>query len=664
MKKASRLAALLLAAAMVLSSCNNSSNSNNQSNNNTPAAPAQSEQPANPSTPAEPAAPTSSEVEPITDIVMARLASRELETFVSVHSQRAEDAETLALLCEPLVRSDAYGRKIPGITESWSTEDGGETWIFNLRHDVTWVDINGDVMADFTAKDFATGLEFVLNYHKNASANTSMPMELIKGATEYYNWTKELSKEEGLATDLTKFFEMVGMELVDDYTIKYTCTGPRPYFDTVCGNGCMYPVSQELIDKLGGPEAYLASDNTNMWYNGPYILKECILNNSKLFEQNPHYYDTEARRFNSITYHYVDSNDTAYTLYQNGEVDEVDLTESALKTISDDPNHPFHDQLVEKRPRSFSYQIHWNFAKMKEDGTPDTNWNTAIANKAFRQSFYYGLDLTEYLKRSNAINPLKCENVGYTMKELLYTSDGTDYHQLVRDRMGLPDYNGETIVRYNQEKGDALKAQAIEELTAQGVTFPVEIAYYIQGSNQTALDSATVLKNCISKCLGDDYVVLDIRTYVSSLSKEVRDPQLQSFMTNGWGADYNDPQNFLVQETYNNDNAWYSTNFANVDQITDPELIAFYEEYTAMVEKANAIVDDMDARYNAFADAEAFLLDSAIVIPLNYNISWALTHIDNYSYRNSSFINMDTSKEAYTTEQYEQFQKDFEAGLK
>jgi len=666
MKKTSRFAALLLAAALVLSSCNSTKETPSQSNSNTPAEPAPATQPADPATPApaEPAA-SNEEVEPITDLVLAKLASRELETFVAVQSQSATDAENLGLINEALVRSDAYGRKIPGITESWGTEDGGETWTFNLRHDVTWVDINGEVMAECNANDFATGLEFVLNFHKNGSANTSMPMELIKGAAEYYAWTKELTPEEGLKTDLSKFFEMVGMEVVDDYTIKYTCTGPRPYFDTVCGNHCMYPVSQALIDKLGGPEAYLASDNTNMWYNGAYIMTECILGNNKRFEPNPHYYDTECQRFDSITFRYVDSTDTAYTLYQNGEIDEVELTESALKTIAEDPDHPFHDQLVEKRPSSYSFQLHWNFAKMNEDGTPDTNWNTAVANKAFRQSFMYGLDLTEYLKRSNTINPLKCENVGYTMKDLIYTSDGTDYHQLVRDRLGLPDYNGETVVRYNKEKGDALKAQAMEELSAKGVTFPVHMAYYIQGANQTALDSATVLKNAISQSLGDDYVVLDIKTYVSSLSKEVRDPQLQSFVSNGWGADYNDPQNFLVQETYGNDGAWYSMNYSNIDQVTnEPELIAAYEEFTEMVNKANAIVDDMDARYNAYADAEAFLLENAFTVPLNYSISWALTHIDNYSYRGANLINVDTSKTAYTTEQYEQFQKDFAAGLK
>ena len=45
-----------------------------------------------------------------------------------------------------------------------------------------------------TSEDFATGLEWVLNFHKNDSANTSMPLEMIEGAEEYYEYTKSLSR--------------------------------------------------------------------------------------------------------------------------------------------------------------------------------------------------------------------------------------------------------------------------------------------------------------------------------------------------------------------------------------------------------------------------------------------------------------------------------------
>ena len=107
------------------------------------------------------------------------------------------------------------------------------------------------------------------------------------------------------------------------------------------------------------------------------------------------------------------------------------------------------------------------------------------------------------------------------MKGLCYTSDGTDYTELVRQELGLPENNGETPVRLDKEKVEQYKQQAMEELTALGVTFPVEIDYYIQGSNQNMLDSANVLKQTFSDCLGDDFVKLNILTYVQSSTQEV-----------------------------------------------------------------------------------------------------------------------------------------------
>lgn len=72
------------------------------------------------------------------------------------------------------------------------------------------------------------------------------------------------------------------------------------------------------------------------------------------------------------------------------------------------------------------------------------------------------------------------------------------------------------MVRYDAEKTEALKAQAVEELTALGVTFPVVLDYYVASVNQTEIDNANVLKKCVSESLGDDYLVVNIDTFVSS----------------------------------------------------------------------------------------------------------------------------------------------------
>lgn len=604
----------------------------------------------------------------LTDLVTWETQAREMETQNILYSQNASDLNVLCNLVEGLLEVDNYGKLAPGIAEKWETNDNGLTWTFHLRKGVKWVDVDGNEKADCTAQDFLTGLEWVLNAAKNEANNTSMPIELIKGAEDYYEYTKALSKEEAYALDTTKMLEMVGVSAPDDYTLVYTCTTQKPYFDTVATYNCLYPAPKALIDELG-VDGFRAVEYKQLWYNGPYRMTEYIHQNQKVLTKNDKYWDKDAKLFNTVTIKMVESLDAAFLLYQSGELDTVDLTQANLTTINNDKNNEFHNQLVEKRPTKYSYQFHWNFNKNKEDGTPDTNWNTAIANKAFRQSLYFGLDLTEYYKRTNDINPYNCDNEAYTMEGLVYMADGTEYTQYVKDLLGLKKPDGKSMARYDKSKAETLKKQAMTELAAKGVTFPVEFDYYISGSSQTAADTAVVLQNIFKNCLGEDYVKLNVKTYTSSLTKEVRNPRLQSFMINGWGADYGDPQNYLGQETYGEDNAYYAQYYSNINDATDPDLIAAYKEYTQMVNKANAINDDLDARYKAYAEAEAFMLENVFTMPASIEVAWQLTRINDYTKPNGMFgcqnymyKNLETSVDAYTTEQYEKIKADYEKG--
>ena len=656
-KTVSKLFALLLASSVVLSGCNSSTGETSGEKTDGESTTAQNEQ-------TEGEQDAQSSADEITDLVIPKVATRELETFNILHSQLASDFENLCNLTEPLLEVDTYGELSPALAEEWGTEDGGLTWTFKLREGVKWVDVNAQEKADCVSQDFATSLEWVLNFHKNDSANTSMPLEMIQGAEEYYEYTKTLSGEEAQALTAgegSKFREMVGIETPDDYTVVYHCTTPKPYFDTVATYACLYPVSQAMVDELG-VKGVQEMNNETMWYNGCYTMTSYVQGNEKVFTKNPTYWDTECSLFNTVTIKMVESNDVAFQLYQTGEVDYVDLTESNLKTISGNANNEFYDYLVEKPVDKYSYQIHFNYSKNKEDGTPDTNWNTAIANENFRKAIYYGLDLTDYYKRVNAVNPMNCENNFYTMKGLIYTSDGTDYTELVRQEMGLPENNGETMIRLDAEKAEEYKQAAIEELTALGVTFPVGLDYYIASANQVSLDSANVFKQTVSSSLGDDFIVVNIKTYISSATTEVYTPKLHSISTNGWGADYGDPQNYLGQETYGYDNAYYSTSQSKINDVEETEatkdLLDTYKEFTRLVEEADAITDDLDARYQAYAVAEAYMLDHALVIPFYYNPTWCLTKIDPYSKMNAMFgsqnekmKNWKTNANGFTTEE-------------
>ena len=625
------------------------------------------------------AAPNSTGATPLKEFISFESGNRELESWNMLYTQKAEDANVVTNLWDGLLSFDRYGKVVPAIASSWEHNEDATVWTFHLRDDVDWVDCNGEVKAHLTSKDFLVGFEWVMNAIKNEANNTSMPNDTIVGAYEYYELTKEAGDAAADMTYEDMLTAGVGIEAPDDYTLVFTCPSACPYFDTVAAYNSFYPVAPALIEELG-VDGFRSCDNTTMWYNGPYVVEEYIQGNTKSYIPNPNYYDAaNVSRFERFTVTMISDGSISLQLYQNRELDEVDLGESNITTIQSDPSNEYNQQLCEKRAKKFSYCFIFNYDKKNTDGTPDENWNKAIANMAFRQCFSKGMVLNKFFARYNPINPLKCENDFFTMKGLCYTSDGTDYTNLVAKEMGLDGeaYDGKTMKRLRANNGDIteLKKQAMEELSAIGVTFPVHCSYYILAGSTSALDSATVLKQCFTDSFGDDFIVLDINTFVSSTMKEVVAPKLQSFTHMGWGADFGDPINFLTQIIVHDDNAYYSCNMTNIAGIVNngpasyqKDLVAAYEKFTDLVNEGRAIVDDTDARYAAFAKAEAYFLDENLIFPTVYDITWCLTHVNEYSKINAMYgpcnykaVNWETSEEAYTTEQYDEFAAAFDA---
>ena len=92
-----------------------------------------------------------------------------------------------------------------------------------------------------------------------------------------------------------------------------------------------------------------------------------------------------------------------------------------------------------------------------------------------------------------------------------------------------------------------------------------------------------------------------------------------------------------------------------------------FQDVIDLVNEGKQIVNDNDARYAAFAKAEALSLDEDLICPTVYDVSWCLTHANEYSKINAMYgpcnykaVNWETSQEPYTTVQYEQFAKAFD----
>lgn len=610
--------------------------------------------------------------EPIADLVTWEVALRELESWNILYSQSASDLNVLCNCVNGLVTTNIYGQFVPDVATEWSQNSDATEWTFKLRDDVKWCDVNGEVKADMTSEDFLVALEWVLNAKKNQNNNTSMPGGYIVKAKEYNAYTNEMGDDEAKALTYKDMLDFgVGIAAPDAYTVVYTSPVPCPFFHTIASGNCLFPIPQALLDELG-VDGFFGVTNETMWYNGAYLVQEYIQGNSKIFTPNPNYFNADKEaRFNSVTVRIIDDTVVGYQLFDAGEIDEIDLGESALSSILPDPNHQYYNNVVEAAPKKYSYQYHFSYDVRNEDGTPNEDWNKAIANTKFRQCLMHGFNQWKIFERNNPKTPELQENNCYTMKGLCTFSDGRDYTDRVIELLGLPESDGTKPRRISDIS--QLKKECMEELTAIGVTFPITIYDYLKAGATTS--GVLVTQQIIKDCFGDDFIKYDWREYVSSMNQELRDPRLVCWFNNGWGADYADISNFLGQEILHDENAYYSQVYSHIAEVAEnpkdyqKELVEQFEEFTRLYNEANAINDDLDARYEAFAQAEAYLLDKALVMPARYDVGLQLTHVNLYSkiqtlcgIASYKYVNWETSTEAYTADEFAAFKEAYNAG--
>jgi len=564
---------------------------------------------------------------------------------------------------EGLVGMDDYGNLTPALALSWEYNSDATECTFKLREGVQWVNYQGEAMGEVTSKDFLTGFEWLMNAHKGKGTNNNLK-DYVIGAQDYYDKTVDMDDEEAWALGIEDLVEIVGIETPDDYTVTYKLLQPSPAFHTFAASAYLWPLAAGYVEACGTVEKALEQNLEDLWYSGAYIPVEYVEKNNLTLKPNPLYWDTECQRFDSLTYIVVSDAAQAYLLFENGEIDQVTLQASTLKAIYEDEGHKYHDYLVECQPTISSYQIHFNYAKINEDGTYDENWNRAIANENFRKAFYYGVDWMQWLELQNFINPMNCDFNTYTLPGIARFSDGTDYASRVEELLGV--VKNDAPGKSNPEKAAEYKAAAMEELTAQGVTFPIDFVYHVGGSNQTEQDQGLVVKQMIEEGLGTDFITVEIDTYVSSWTGEIIGNKLQCIGIVGLSAKLGDSTGLIVAEDPRDPSAMFSPGWSHTyDILQNPEydyhetLIAQLNEFADLLEAAEAIVDDPDARLEASAKAEAYYLEHALCVPLYRKISWQLTKVNDwdrsptlYGSVWNIYKDVETNSDMYTTAEW------------
>ncbi|MEM0897676.1 MAG: peptide ABC transporter substrate-binding protein, partial [Verrucomicrobiota bacterium] len=190
----------------------------------------------------------------------------------------------------------------PGVAESWEMEDSGRVWTFKLRKNAKWS--NGDPL---TAHDF------------HWSHMRGLSPEL---ANEFATMLYIIEGAEAFNKGETDDFSTVGVEVIDDYTIRYRLTGPTPYFISMLKHYSFWPVHRPTIEKFGRLDERATGWTRpgNFVGNGPFILEEWKFKDHIKVRKNPHYWDADRVKLNGIHFFAVENVTTEERMFRNGQV--------------------------------------------------------------------------------------------------------------------------------------------------------------------------------------------------------------------------------------------------------------------------------------------------------------------------------------------------------
>lgn len=522
--------------------------------------------------------------------VYSALYSGEVTTLNYLITTTTNEFALSANLIDTLVEYDRYGQVQPSLAESWETSADGLVWTFYLRKNATWVDAAQNVVAGVTANDFISAAQYILNAN-NASSSANILYDNIVGAKAYYD---------GETAD----FSTVGIKALDDYTIEYTLLQPTPYFLSMVDYVCFMPVYGPFLAEQG-ENFGLATGNDTLLYCGAYVLSEFAPQECRVLTKNSQNWDADNVTIDVLRFTY---NKEAATispeLYLRGEIDSASIDQAIANEWLADPEKA--DYIRPSRPSSFySYFYAFNFDPQFDAAYEPENWAKAVINENFRKSFYYGMD------RLKAKMVVDAENA----ESLLYNSitptnfvfyNGTDFVNMGAlepiTALGTDTFQADKALEYRD--------LAIAELTEAGVTFPIKVLMPYNPSVSGWDEESQVVEQQLEALFGPDYIDIIVEAGPSSgFLTAVRRSGNYAFHRCNWGPDYSDPQTFTDPFVEGN-----SYQFAYKNSNMDEVMQGYYD----LVEKAKAITDDMEARYLAFADVEAYLIDHAIVVPYGF----------------------------------------------
>lgn len=577
--------------------------------------------------------------------VYRSLYSSEVTTMNYLVSGTTYELVVGANTIDSLVENDTYGNILPCGAESWEVSEDGLTWTFHLRAGQYWYDADGNQKDPVTANDYVAAARYVCDSAMDCS-NSYLMKGWIVNAEEMLNYTAallaspveqgtEVGEEQDLVVDANGVIyegsdwnketekydtwteipavapEDLGVEAVDDLTLVYHMVKPRPYFLTALQFGTYWPAPASLLAELG--DAY-GLDNYSMWFNGAYILSEFKPQEKRIYTKNVNNWDAEhvyIERIEQIC------NTEAATLepemFLRGEVDGAGIGSDIVADWMSDPEK---SQMISttRVTADYSYFFGFNFEPKFDAEYEPENWVIAVNNENFRKAVFHGIDRDSYLAAKYPGDDPSIHKINTVTPKGFSVNNGKDYvfYGGLAKYTENDSFDPELAVQFR----DAAKA----ELEAAGCKFPIKVPINYNTNSTTWANCTVVLEQQLEGLLGADFIDIIVVPYSgSSFLGETRRNGNYALQELNWGADFMDPETWADPFDHKNSYNFFCNETLEQDGINQytktEETAALIDQYFELVAAAREETGDMDARYEAFAAAESFYIDHAIVVP-------------------------------------------------
>ena len=475
------------------------------------------------------------------DKVITYAIEKEPETIDPSLNNYSDSSTVLHNLFLGLYQVGPDGSLINGCAEDYELSEDGLEYTFTLKDGLKWSD-----GSDLTAEDFEYGWKRALN-PESASPGAWYLFYVKNG--EAYNSGEATADE-------------VGVEAIDEKTLKVTLENPTSYFLDLTGVSVFFPVKKDVVE---GGAVWTKSADTYV-SNGAFTMKEIKPQEGYTLVKNPYYPYADEVKLDGLNIVFIESKEAALSAYNAGEVDIVEKIGTQAQQQ--------YDGTDELKSYNVIGTCYYDFNCEKE----------YLSDPRVRKAL--SMALSRDTINQNAVLSKPQSSFAYVPYGIPYAGTTEEYRDVVGD-----------LITEDVEGAKALLAEAGYP---NGEGFPT--LTIITQTDQEKKDVAQMMQAMWKENLG---INVEIQTFESKVYWDEHSAGNFDVAYDGWTGDYPDPSTNLdcfIESRRMDENRWSGEGAAKYDELM----------------KENLTLTDNEKRMENFAEAEKILMDEMPILPLYY----------------------------------------------